>query len=113
LQIMIAVEIAAKRVVHRLLMRGGVSKGTLKDYDRELQFGLVLNVHLVSLCPENLKPDETLLERINWGRKLRNKLMHDANFSANRQELRELHHTASKFLAFLVEVEDSTREQKL
>jgi len=105
LQIMMAAEIATKRVVDRLLRRRGVSKRTLKSYDRGLNFAQCLNVHLVSLCPPNRRPDRALIQRIDSGRKLRNELMHKADFKATRQELRELHYATARFLDFLAEVE--------
>lgn len=111
LQIMIAVEIATMRAVYGLLKRSGVSQTVLNDYDSELKFGQSLNLHLVSLCPPNLKPDKATVGRINWGRKLRNTLMHEAKFSATRQQLLELHGAASAFLDFLAEVERSTGEK--
>jgi len=38
-------------------------------------------------------------------------LMHEAEFSATRQDLLELHRAASAFLDFLAEVERSTGEK--
>ena len=101
LQIIIAAEIATTRFIDKMLQAAGVSKSKLNDYRADLTFSQKLNIYLFALCPPGMKPQRQLIGSIDRGRKLRNDVMHEGVFNANRDEIYSLYVDIVKYLEFL------------
>lgn len=104
LQMVIAAEMATNRFVKKQLRSRGVSKSKLRKYEREMSYGQMLNVLLVSLAPAGMKPDSELLGQLNRARDCRNTLMHEGKMKMTRDELYSLYTATRNYIWLLSEI---------
>lgn len=105
LQMVVAAEIATSRYVHKRWIETGVSKSKLRDYEKDVTFSQMLNIHIIALTPDDKKPDFTLLGKINLARNLRNDFMHEGTFSAPQDEMEALYNFTKKYLDYIDSLE--------
>jgi hypothetical protein len=92
LQLMIAAEIGTGRFVNQITKRKARS---------DASFATMLNTEVSALCPAAMKPDPSLLKRIDAARKLRNKLMHEATLRMTRERIYTLHDDVQSYIDHL------------
>ncbi|MGA9365145.1 MAG: hypothetical protein WBW16_12340 [Bacteroidota bacterium] len=101
LQMVVAAEIATTRYVHRRWIEEGVSKSKLKEYEKDVTYSQMLNIHLIALSPDNKKPDSELVGDINGARDLRNDFMHEGIFNVHREGLEKLYSSTRRYLDYI------------
>jgi hypothetical protein len=91
LQLVIAAEVATVRFVAHMPGKVPSNAG----------FATLLKTDVPKLCPQGMKPDAALIDRIDVARKRRNKVMHEAAFAASREYLRALHDDVQAYVEHL------------
>jgi hypothetical protein len=101
LQLVIAAEVATARFVHKMMISNGVSKTKIRELKNELTFSMMLNLDVIAFSPPAMKPDPSLLGKVNEARRRRNDLMHEGEFQCSKDYLRELHQHVREYVAHL------------
>jgi hypothetical protein len=101
LQMVVAAEIATTRYIHRRWIETGVSKSKLQDYEKDVTYSQMLNIHIVALTPDSKKPDSSLLGEMNLARSMRNDSMHEGVFTVRQEELESLYSSTRKYLDYI------------
>lgn len=101
LQMVIAAEVATTQFVHKQWKENGVSNSKLKEYEKDITYSQMLNIHLYSLSPKDKKPDSNLIGDLNRARDLRNDFMHEGTFVVQQQELERLYLSTFSYLEYI------------
>lgn len=109
LQLVTSAEIETRRFVYEKLVDSGVSKTKLENFDEEFTYGRMLNIDIFSLSPSEKKPDKEIIAILDEGRKKRNKLMHEGQFNATKEDLTKLYDATIKYIEYI----KSIKEKKL
>lgn len=105
LQLVIAAEMATTRYVRKALISKGVSNSRLKSYERDISYGMLLEIYLPALTPTDGKPDEIILTELNNARRYRNTLMHEGKMEIGRDALIHLQESTEIFIKYLTRLE--------
>ena len=108
----IAAEVATQRFVHKRLLGSSVSKNKLDEFEKDLTYSLMLNVVLISVTPENMKPDKELLGKMNRARSLRNGYMHNGELPDDPKEIMDLYEHTKKFVKYLRDLDPEMAQRQ-
>lgn len=110
----IAAEVATQRHVYERLIATSVSKTKVADALKgDLTYSLMLNVVLVSLAPDDRKPDTELLGKINRGRSLRNAYMHEGRIPHDAKEINDILVATRAFVEYVRQIHTVSGDEAL
>ena len=101
----IAAEVATQRFVHKRLLAAGASKKRLNDLEKDLTYGLSLNLILYAVIPKDKTPDPHLMGKMNRARQLRNEYMHNGLRPTDEKEIAGIYQSTKEYVGYLREVE--------
>ncbi|MCD4786140.1 MAG: hypothetical protein K8T10_20150 [Candidatus Eremiobacteraeota bacterium] len=106
LQIIIACEIVITKYVVSKYQSAGVSNNKIKDSEKDLGLSMKLNLELPTLAPDSMKPSGNMINMINKGRKIRNKIVHEGKIEeVSEESVGEVFNAAIELFEYLEKVE--------
>ncbi len=88
LEAVIALDIMIASIIRKIGRLRGISKGSLKDFLREVGLNRSMKVVLKMIIPDRL-PDDDVLEGCKTANTLRNKIVHEGRLNVSEIEARE------------------------
>jgi len=104
LQLAMAAEIATAQFVRTGWLARGVSRKKLKEYEHDIGFAEMLNVHLFALCPPERRPDRSLVGEVDRVRRCRNDLVHEAIFELSDKDWARMFSAVERYIALLADL---------
>lgn len=104
----IAAEVATQRYIYRQLTESHVSKSKLEEANHNLTYSLMLNVVLVAIVPEGMKPNKDLIGKMNRARSLRNAYMHNGDLPKDSNEIVDLFESTKTFVNYLLQLDEES-----
>ena len=104
IQICIACESILSQEYIVYIKKRGVSNTKLNDYNSDIHFAQLLNLHLFTIRNVlKLQNSERIIGDINWARKRRNEIVHigKSEKEVTMKKIKDVIHSASKLIEFL------------
>ena len=113
LQLVIAAELATSRFLNEVWRAAGISKKKIKNSANDITYSQMLNIHLLALFPEKMKPSKKVLAKLDSARTARNDLMHRGQFEMPLEELRAVYQATCDHLNSLNAILGANKLERL